>query len=237
MSWSVRGSLRLQKFTKIFKQVLNGVDTCMCSSVTLSTDLIVFSWFSLCDPQGIRILCDSLECTSNCCATYPILASTLPICQLAQLLLPIVFVLSFAFVFEFVFVFVYTFVQPASTLPRCQLAHSPPPIGQTNNQLCCTCWEPDQPNFRPHPCFTCGFVWIVSFNLKNCLNLFWLAGPELCEHNERQTCFCIFICICICTCICFCFRICFDPQDQMCAQSKTARRARGDLRGCIMWPP
>ena len=74
-----------------------------------------------------------------------------------------VFVLALAFVFEFVFVFVYTFVQPASTLPRCQLAHSPPPIGQTNNQLCCTCWEPDQPNFRPHPCFTCGFVWIVSF--------------------------------------------------------------------------
>ena len=142
----------------------------MCSS-----DLIVCSWFSLCDPQGIKILCYSPECTSNSCATWPTLASTLPICQLAQPLPPIVFVLSFAFVFEFEFVFVYTFVQPASTLPRCQLAHSPPPIGQTNNQLCCTCWEPDQPNFRPHPCFTCGFVWIVSFNLKNCLNLFCVS--------------------------------------------------------------
>ena len=137
--------------------------TADCTSVTLSTDLIVFSWFSLCDPQGIKILCYSPECTSNSCATWPTLASTLPICQLAQPLPPIVFVLSFAFVFEFEFVFVYAFVQPASTLPRCQLAHSLPPIGQTNNQLCCTCWEPDQPNFRPHPCFTCGFVWIVSF--------------------------------------------------------------------------
>ena len=38
MSWSVMGSLCLQKFTKVFKQLLNGVDRCMCSS-----DLIVYS--------------------------------------------------------------------------------------------------------------------------------------------------------------------------------------------------
>ena len=96
------GSFCLQMFTKVFKQLSNGLDRCMCSS-----DLIVCSWFSLCDPQGIKIQCYSPECTSNCCATYPTLASTLPICQLAQLLLPIVFVLTFAFVFEFVFVLRY----------------------------------------------------------------------------------------------------------------------------------
>ena len=205
----------------------------MCSSVTLPTDLIVFSWFSLCDPQGIKILCYSPECTSNSCATWPTLASTLPICQLAEPLPPTVFVLSFAFVFEFEFVFVNTFVQPASTLPRCQLAHSPPPIGQTNNQLCCTCWEPDQPNFRPHPCFTCGFVWIVSFfefELEELPNSVLTRRTRI-VGAQWKTCFYICICICIYTCICF------DPQDQMCAQSKTARRARGDLRGCIMWPP